>query len=232
MNEYKKISYYYDELISEMDYTLWFNFIKPYLKKDSSILDLACGSGTFAILLKLSGYDVEGLDLSSSILEIALEKAKINHLTIPFYHMDMIHFNLEKKYDVITCFFDSVNFIKDVNNINQMISNVYSHLKPNGYFIFDIFSKKLFKEYKRNKVEIHQPTYDMLWKTKKVSKNTLEHHIEIMENDQRFTEKYYEYFHKLKSLNFSQFKLINISGDFKELLKANDERILVVLQAL
>ena len=32
MNEYKKFSYYFDEAVSSLDYSLWLDFIEPYLK--------------------------------------------------------------------------------------------------------------------------------------------------------------------------------------------------------
>ncbi len=231
MNEYKKFAYYYDEVMSGMNYTKWFNFIQPYLNPDSSILDLACGSGTFAIMLKLKGFHVEGLDLSHSILEIASEKAKINHLDIPFYEMDMIHFQLPKKYDVITCFFDSINFIEKKDDIDALIANVYQHLKPKGYFIFDIFSKKMLHEYQHHHFEENNFTYHIDWKTERVNKTKLKHHIKIQEGDLSIEESYYEYYHKIKSLNWNQFKLLKICGDFNNDLKKCDERILVVLQA-
>ena len=113
MNAYKTFAYYYDEVYQDLDYKLWLDFIEPYLSVSSSILDVACGTGTLAILLKLKGYDVEGLDLSDSIIEIAKEKSKINHLSIPFYVADMTNFKLEKTYDMVTCFFDSFN-INDI----------------------------------------------------------------------------------------------------------------------
>ena len=140
-NSYKKFGYYYDEVMAELNYDLWLEFIEPYLNKNDSILDLACGSGTFATMCKLKGYNVIGLDLSESIIEIANEKKKINRLDIPFYVADMTNFNLGKKFNVITCFFDSVNFLKDKNQINKMFDCVYKHLENGGYFIFDVFSK-------------------------------------------------------------------------------------------
>ena len=80
MNEYKKFSYYFDEVVSSLNYDLWLEFIEPYLNENDTVLDLACGSGTLLTMLKLKGYNCEGLDLSSDIIDIANEKAKINQL--------------------------------------------------------------------------------------------------------------------------------------------------------
>lgn len=231
-NSYKKFGYYYDEVMAELNYDLWLEFIEPYLKKDNKILDLACGSGTFATMCKLKGYDVSGLDLSSTIIEIANEKKKINRLDIPFYVADMTNFRLDKKFNVITCFFDSVNFLKDKNQINKMFDCVYKHLEDNGYFIFDVFSKELFKEYEGNeKIEDYE-TFKIKWTTKKTSDNSLKHTIEIAEDTDVFKEFYYEYFYELKDLINKKFKIIKIAGDFNDDLEDTDERILLVYQKL
>ena len=232
MNEYKKFSYYFDEVVSSLNYDLWLEFIEQYLKPTDTVLDLACGSGTLLTMLKLKGYNCEGLDLSSEIIDIANEKAKINHLNIPYYVMDMTDFNLNKKYDMITCFFDSVNFLKTKEQLDNMFTCVKKHLNPGGLFIFDIFSETMFKEYRKNLIEEDYHTFKIKWLTKKINSTTLKHDVTITEGDVEFNESYYEYFHKIKSLNLDGFKLIKICGDFNDDLMDEDERILIVLQAI
>lgn len=228
-NSYKRFSYFYDEVTQELEYDLWLEFIEPYLNKGDSILDLACGTGTFATMLKLKGYNSEGLDLSSDIIEIANEKKKINHLDIPFYVMDMTSFNIDKKYDMITCFFDSVNFLDSKSKIKKMFDSVYRHLKPNGYFIFDIASKYLFNEYNGNEIHEDHETFYIDW-ISKVENNKLTHKIKIKDVDDIFTESYYEYFYEIKDVLDSRFKTIKIVGDFNDDLNMDDERILIILQ--
>ena len=228
-NAYKKFAYYYDEVIQETNYDLWVEFVEPYLKKDDKILDLACGTGTFITMLKLNGYEfVSGLDLSDEIIEIANEKRKINRLNIDFYVEDMMSFKVKEKQDVITCFFDSINFLKDKNEIKKLFNSVYDALKPNGYFIFDIFSKEMLKEYENNKFEKDFETFKIKWITKKINSSTLKHEIEINEDDESINESYYEYYHPLNELMDSRFNLEKLSGDFNDDLEDEDERIIVV----
>lgn len=228
-NAYKKFAYYYDEVIQETNYDLWVEFVEPYLKKDDKILDLACGTGTFITMLKLNGFEfVSGLDLSDEIIEIANEKRKINRLNIDFYVEDMMSFKVKEKQDVITCFFDSINFLKDKNEIKKLFNSVYNALKPNGYFIFDIFSKEMLKEYENNKFEKDFETFKIKWITKKINSSTLKHEIEINEDDESINESYYEYYHPLNELMDSRFNLEKLSGDFNDDLEDEDERIIVV----
>ena len=54
-NSYKKFAYYYDEVISRVDYRDWYYFVLPYLNKGDKILDLACGTGTFLSMISMDG---------------------------------------------------------------------------------------------------------------------------------------------------------------------------------
>ena len=137
-------------------------------------------------------------------------------------------FKVKEKQDVITCFFDSINFLKDKNEIKKLFNSVYNALKPNGYFIFDIFSKEMLKEYENNKFEKDFETFKIKWITKKINSSTLKHEIEINEDDESINESYYEYYHPLNELMDSRFNLEKLSGDFNDDLEDEDERIIVV----
>ncbi len=229
-NAYKKFAYYYDEIMQEMNYDLWVEFVEPYLKKDDKILDLACGTGTFATMLKLNGYDVSASDLSEEIIEIANEKRKINRLDINFYVADMTDFKVDEKLDVITCFFDSINFLKDQNEIKKLFNCVNRSLKTGGYFIFDIFSLEMLSEYSKNELNEDYETFKIDWKTNKLNSTTLKHDIVITEGDDIIKESYYEYYYNFKDLLDKRFEVIKISGDFNDDLEEGDERILIVLK--
>ena len=230
MNEYKKFGYYYDEVMSKLNYDLWLEFIEPYLKKGDKILDLACGTATLVTMLNMKGYDAEGLDLSETILEIAKEKQKVNHQNFNLYHADMTNFKIDKKYDMITCFFDSVNFLNNKTKIKQLFSSVKNHLNDKGYFICDIFSKALLLEYENNDLDEDYVTFRLKWTTKKTNPTTIKHTIKLIEDDEEIVETYNEYYYEIKDLLNNDFNLIKVAGDFNDDLQDEDERILLVFQ--
>lgn len=230
MNEYKQFSYFYDEVMSSLNYKLWLDFIKPYINKSTTLLDLACGTGSFLMLAFPEVKTCVGLDLSETAIEIAKEKSKINHFDIKYVVADMINFKCDTKFDVITCFFDSINFLNSLARIKDMFNSVYETLNDKGYFIFDIFSHTLFKEYKRNHFKQNYENFKIDWKTRHEDKNTLVHKVKIKSLAKTYIETYYEYYYDLETLDFSQFNVIKKSGDFKRDLKDDDERILIVLQ--
>ncbi len=228
---YDQLSFYYDEIMHVMNYKEMYDFTKKYLKKESSILDLACGSGTLAILLKINGYDIEGLDISSTMIEVAIEKNKINHTDISFHIADMINFNLNKKYDVITCFFDSINMLDNISKIHQMFENIYNNLNENGIFIFDIFSYSKYLECKRLRFKEDLIWFKYDWKLNITKPNKLIHNIKIKEGSKKINEIYNEYFYDFNDLiDLNKFNILKVSGDFKDSYHIDDERVVVVLQ--
>ena len=231
MNAYKKFGYYYDEVMSQMEYGLWEEFVLDYIKKDDKILDLACGTGTLLSMLYVDGYEnLYGLDLSDTIIEIANEKRKVNRFQIDFSVQDMTNFKYDTKFNVITCFFDSINFLTQEQQIKKMFDCVYRHLEEGGYFIFDIFSKTMFEEYKNNEIIDDYETFKLYWKTQQVDNNKLKHTITIQEDGIDIKEIYFEYYYELNKLLDKRFDVVKISGDFNDELIDEDERILVVLK--
>lgn len=98
-----------------------------------TLLEIACGTGN--VLEPLSSrYEVAGLDLSPKMLDVA--RAKLP--TVPFFEDDMTKFELEKKFDVILCIFDSINHLVDFDQWEATFDSVKSHLNNGGVFIVDI----------------------------------------------------------------------------------------------
>lgn len=231
MNAYKKFGYYYDEVMAQMEYGLWSEFLEDYLKKDDKILDLACGTGTLLSMLYVDGYEnLYGLDLSETIIEIANEKRKVNRFQIDFSVQDMTSFKYDTKFNVISCFFDSINFLPNLSQVKKMFDTVYRHLEKDGYFVFDIFSKTMLDEYNNNEIVDDYESFKLKWTTEKVNPTKLKHVISITEDDEEIKEIYYEYYYELKDLLDKRFDIIKISGDFNDELMDEDERILVVLK--
>jgi 2-polyprenyl-3-methyl-5-hydroxy-6-metoxy-1,4-benzoquinol methylase len=211
-----------------IEYDGWVNLTKKYLTLSSKILDLACGSGTLAISLANDGYKVSGLDLSKEIIAVAREKMITNHVEIDFAVKDMTNFNYEEKFDVITCYFDSVNFLTK-DEVSKMMDSVYNNLKDGGYFIFDLFTLSKMKEFNNLTIKDNLAFAKYKWKMN-VRNNIIYHKIKISDGSTKIIEKYHEYYHDVNEIIDHRFKIISITTDFKDSFSEDDERILVVLQ--
>ena len=99
--------------------------IKKYMRAPASILDVGCGRGYFLDEARRHGYEIDGIEYSSSALYYC-SKIGIN-----------IHKNintLEKNYDIILIH----NTLSKTPNPIETISRYYNLLNPNGIIILTV----------------------------------------------------------------------------------------------
>ena len=82
-----------------------------------------------------------------------IKVAKKNFHKIKFYVQDMSKLNLNRKFDLILCSFDSLNYLKDIKQIQQTFRKVSEHLNQDGIFIFDFNTPHLY-------ITKHKGTYE------------------------------------------------------------------------
>jgi len=98
----------------------------------NSLLEVACGTGLHASGLS-NDYQVQGLDLDQEMLAVASQ----NYPEIPFHHADMVDFDLGTQFDVITCLFSSIGYVKTKARLESAIQNMTRHLMPGGVLIVE-----------------------------------------------------------------------------------------------
>lgn len=232
MNEYKNFSAYFDTIMDFLDYNKWINFTRDNIKPNSTILDLACGSGIFLLNMNLYGYRTDGLDLSSQMIDLCKDKIFINHVNANLYIENMASFNLEKTYDNITCYFDSINHLNTEKEVKDMLDSVYNHLNKGGLFLFDIFSYSRFLDADNTDISEEFEDFSYRWKMNIEMPNIIHHNIEIKGID-NFTESYDEHYYDPSILTSDpRFEVVKIVGDFKKKLTKKSERILVIMKKL
>ena len=138
MNQFKEYSKYYDLLYKDKDYqkeVLYIDhLIRNFKKGPLDLLDIGCGTGKHANLLVDKGYNVDAIDISDSMIELA----KKNYgKKVSFSLGDIRNFNLNKTYDVITSLFHVMSYQVSNEDLDASFKTIYNHLKPEGYFIFD-----------------------------------------------------------------------------------------------
>ncbi|MCP8857810.1 class I SAM-dependent DNA methyltransferase [Latilactobacillus fuchuensis] len=137
---YQSFATVYDRLMDHSLYTQWRDYTLEQLKGQASVLELACGAGDLAILLKQAGLDVVGLDLSEEMLSIASEKATEADVTLPLLQGDMTDLGEIGTFDAVTCFDDSICYMPDLDHVKQVFEQVYQRLNVGGQFLFDAHS--------------------------------------------------------------------------------------------
>jgi SAM-dependent methyltransferase len=102
------------------------------------VLDLACGTGTAAILLATRGYDAQGIDGSAQMLDMARQKATEADANVRFEQADMRAFTVSAPVDLITCWYDSLNYLLDSADLIQTFARMRAALTPGGLAVFDM----------------------------------------------------------------------------------------------
>ncbi|WP_300280390.1 class I SAM-dependent DNA methyltransferase [Peptacetobacter sp.] len=145
MDQYRNFAYIYDELMDDVDYNKWIEYIEDIIKNEQAevqnILELACGTGNMTIPLTKKGYDIAGIDISAEMLEVAMEKAEKENVQLVLLQQDIaeLEFDMEDL-DCVLCACDGFNYLTYDDDLEYVFSKVYEILKENGIFIFDISS--------------------------------------------------------------------------------------------
>lgn len=134
---YKKTARFYDLIYGFKDYKHEVDQLQQYIHshvqhKTRTLLDVACGTGGHIPYLK-KHYHIEGLDLDEGMVAIARERFP----SITFHHANMIDFNLNKEFDIVTCLFSSIGYVQTVENLNASIANFARHIKAGGVVIVE-----------------------------------------------------------------------------------------------
>jgi SAM-dependent methyltransferase len=102
------------------------------------ILELACGSGRVTIPLAKLGFDITGIDISSSMLELG--KLKDRNFSHIFQIGDMRSFELNRKFKFIFIPTQSFQHLLSKKDVEDCFSAVKKHLTEDGVFLIQIFT--------------------------------------------------------------------------------------------
>jgi ubiquinone/menaquinone biosynthesis C-methylase UbiE len=142
MDAYHALAVSYDRLTNDVNYRQTVAFYKEILKRENchprTAVDLACGTGSVALLLAQEGLKVIGVDLSAEMLCVASQKAQELEQPPLFVRQDLSRLQLPRGVDLAVCALDSLDYITDPEACAEAIRRVYRVLNPGGIFIFDV----------------------------------------------------------------------------------------------
>ena len=112
--------------------------LKKLRIKPKTLLDLACGDGRFAIIMAKKGMRVVGVDSSAHMLKYARDRAKKEKVKVVFYRQKMQNLSMKNKFDLVTCWYDSLNYLLTDAELIRTLKNVSNVLNENGLFVLDM----------------------------------------------------------------------------------------------
>jgi SAM-dependent methyltransferase len=92
-----------------------------------SLLDVGCGTGGHLVHVR-EWIAVEGLDASESMLAVARRKLP----DVALHHGDMRNFAIHRRFDVITCLFSAIGYVRSTDELDAAVAMMARHLEPGG----------------------------------------------------------------------------------------------------
>ncbi len=105
-------------------------------EKNKKLLDIFCGYGRHTIELASKGYQMTGIDISSSYIKQLNEMAIRTSTSIETIHGDFMHINLPTGFHGAFCFGNSFSYFNPVQ-MQLFIQKISDTLQKNGIFIFN-----------------------------------------------------------------------------------------------
>lgn len=154
--------------------------------KSVKIIDIGCGTGRHAIELTKRGYKVTGVDLSSSQLEHAREKAKAAGLTITFEQADARALRFKNEFDCAIMLCEGGFSLMETDEMNfAILKSATKVLKEKGKIIFTTLNGLFplchsLEKFYADVMEPDKATY----KSKTFDLMTFrDHHVAVIEDD-------------------------------------------------
>lgn len=146
---YNTLSKYYDFVFPAGVEPL--NMLQSLLQggKAESILDLACGSGSYSIELAARGFEVYGLDYETDMIELARAKASARSLVVNFRQGDMRDLaGLPNNFDAALCIGNSIVHLLTSEDLFQALRETNRHLSQEGIYLIQTVNYDRILEYK------------------------------------------------------------------------------------
>lgn len=191
---YQALAVIYDELMQQVNYRHWARYVFKLISHHLShfplrVLDVGCGTGRFLYELGALGLTVEGCDPSPAMLKIARRRNPRANLWID--KLPELKEVPENQYSVITCLYDTINYLSSLELVKQSLQRIHSLLPPGGLFIFDVVSEAFCQHYY--------------------------HHIneqEVINNDYAYAR--YAHYDEKKHQQINEFSIYTPEGIFEE----------------
>ncbi len=143
------IANHYDAIMAHVDYARWLHItttLGEMLPPGFRHLDAGCGTGVLVKRLAIYGWHSVGLDFSEAMLRVAR-----NRYTLPrLVRGDFRALPFNERFLMITCLFDSLNFLLEEAQFAQAMQSFYDALQPGGLFYFDIVTERMIASHFEN----------------------------------------------------------------------------------
>lgn len=147
------------------------------LQPGSRILDLCCGWGRHSIALAALGYQVVGLDLSPTHIQMARDEAQKQGVAVHFIQSDMRDVPFQEHFDAAINMFTAFGYLESDEEDQRVLQAVSRALKPAGRFLMDTINREwLVRNYQSRGWEAATPQGHLLLSERRLDLLSSRHH--------------------------------------------------------
>ncbi|MEQ1760409.1 MAG: class I SAM-dependent methyltransferase [Vicinamibacterales bacterium] len=133
---YELSARFYDRIYSFRDYQKEAASLRALIHERHpsarTLIDVGCGTGSHLALLR-NWFDVEGVDASAPMLDVARQKLS----GVPLHHGALTSFTIQRRFDVVVCLGSGIGYVRSVGELNSAVANLTLHLAPGGLLIIE-----------------------------------------------------------------------------------------------
>ena len=190
MNDFSALGPIYDRFNQGAHYDDYAQWINQQFKNRCQLkrsyqprmVDVGCGTGEMSLRFASRGYDVIGVDLSPTMLNIAMDKA-IPHpnLSLMYVRQDMQNLSMDAKANLIISCYDTLNYLPDEKSLFRTIRRISDHLCSGGVFILDVNTLWRFESHYGNNTFVFKRNGEVLiWENHyDPQEKVLEFHVDV-----------------------------------------------------
>lgn len=161
MEAYTVFADIYDDFMGNIPYETWSNNIAGLLKEynitEGIVCELGCGTGKLTELMAKKGYEMIGIDNSEDMLSVARESCEEDIL---YLLQDMRELELYGTVEAVISVCDSMNYLVNDGELEEVLRKVNLYLERDGIFIFDMKTEYCYEKVLGDSVQ-YEDTEDM-----------------------------------------------------------------------
>ncbi|SCY67415.1 class I SAM-dependent methyltransferase [Alkaliphilus peptidifermentans] len=153
MGFYEEFNKYYDDIFPAAKPQL--DFLMARIPIEGKVMDVACGTGNYAIPLSVQGNEVFAVDFDEGMIKQLNIKAKLNDIKIHTYKEDMRKIGerlKEHSFESIFCIGNSLVHLTKLEEIYRVLNDFYRLLSDNGVLMLQTVNYDRILKYNINEL--------------------------------------------------------------------------------
>ncbi len=145
LDPFAPIARYYDVIMEHVDYRHWRDIAAALraIGPDAPYLDAACGTGSLLAETAVMGWPAYGFDLSPAMCAAARRRDR----GLRIVRADLRALPFRRHFGLVTCLFDSLNFVTEEDELAQVFQNLSDALAPGGLIFFDLVTERMVRDH-------------------------------------------------------------------------------------